>query len=185
MEFEHRLNKLYTHPLLGDLLDNGEIDFALLDVLSQLARAFSKQKSAALDPNYTEEWRDHFTDDSHPTGRIFQALLDLNILYKSKHYDMLFVEHSFYVSEVLEPYVARIYSRLTRRERLHFWLYKRAKGIKLGTQSSGLPFLTETSYSNRGVYNWSKQSPCWEFGELYYKLEPADTHIVSTAHIKP
>jgi hypothetical protein len=32
-EFEHRLNKLYTHPLLGEMLDNGEIDYAILDVL--------------------------------------------------------------------------------------------------------------------------------------------------------
>ena len=32
-EFSHRLNKLYTHPLLGDLLDSGEIDFAVLNIL--------------------------------------------------------------------------------------------------------------------------------------------------------
>ena len=37
-EFEYRLNKLYTHPLLGDLLDNGEIDYAILDVLEGLKR---------------------------------------------------------------------------------------------------------------------------------------------------
>lgn len=128
-----------------------------------------------MDPNHSEEWRDLLVDETHPTGRIFQALLDLNILYKSKHYDMLVIEHSFYVSEVLVPYVARIYSRLTLKERLHFWLYKRAKGIKLGTTTSGLPFLREVSYNNRGVHLWSKQSNCWEFGELYYKLEPADT----------
>lgn len=35
-EFEHRLNKLYTHPLLGDLLDSGEIDHAVLNMLEQL-----------------------------------------------------------------------------------------------------------------------------------------------------
>jgi hypothetical protein len=32
-EFENRLNKLYTHPLLGDLLDNGKIDFIILNYL--------------------------------------------------------------------------------------------------------------------------------------------------------
>ena len=32
-EFSHRLNKLYSHPLLGDLLDSGEIDFAILNIL--------------------------------------------------------------------------------------------------------------------------------------------------------
>jgi hypothetical protein len=35
-EFEYRLNKLYTHPLLGDLLDNGDIDYAILDFLDGL-----------------------------------------------------------------------------------------------------------------------------------------------------
>ena len=33
MEFENRLNKLYTHPRLGHLLDSGEIDFAILNLL--------------------------------------------------------------------------------------------------------------------------------------------------------
>ena len=37
-EYEYRLNKLYTHPLLGDMLDNGEIDYAILDVLEGLVK---------------------------------------------------------------------------------------------------------------------------------------------------
>jgi hypothetical protein len=32
-EFEYRLNKLYVNPLIGNLLDSGEIDFAILDFL--------------------------------------------------------------------------------------------------------------------------------------------------------
>ena len=40
----NRLNKLYTHPLLGDLLDNGNIEFAILDALE----AFKKIKSNAV-----------------------------------------------------------------------------------------------------------------------------------------
>lgn len=39
-EFENRLNKIYTHPLLGDLLDSGEIDFAVLNILEQLYKVF-------------------------------------------------------------------------------------------------------------------------------------------------
>lgn len=27
------MNKLYVHPELGDLLDNGEVDYAILDAL--------------------------------------------------------------------------------------------------------------------------------------------------------
>lgn len=40
----NRLNKLYTHPLLGDLLDNGNIEFAILDALE----AFKKIKNNAV-----------------------------------------------------------------------------------------------------------------------------------------
>ena len=35
-EFLYRLNKLYSHPLLGNLLDTGDIDYCILDVLEQL-----------------------------------------------------------------------------------------------------------------------------------------------------
>ena len=50
-EFENRLNKLYTHPLLGDLLDNGEIDYAVLSILEELYRIF-KTGDKALNPNF-------------------------------------------------------------------------------------------------------------------------------------
>jgi len=53
-EFEHRLNKLYTHPLLGDLLDSGEIDYAILNVLEQLLRSMESGHTA-LDP-VNKEW---------------------------------------------------------------------------------------------------------------------------------
>lgn len=97
LEYEHRLNKLYTHPLLGDLLDSGEIDFALLSALSELSRIFTNSPHAVLNPNSNDEAVALVTDASTPLGRIFQAMLDLNILYKSKHFDLLYVEHSFYV----------------------------------------------------------------------------------------
>ena len=35
-EFKNRLNRLYTHHLLGDLLDSGEIDYAVLNILEQI-----------------------------------------------------------------------------------------------------------------------------------------------------
>ena len=38
-EYEHRLNRLYTHPLLGDRLDSGEIDYAILNALEQVYKS--------------------------------------------------------------------------------------------------------------------------------------------------
>ncbi len=37
-QFEHRLNKLFTHHLLGDLLDSQEIDFAVMQILEQIVK---------------------------------------------------------------------------------------------------------------------------------------------------
>jgi hypothetical protein len=37
-EFLYRVNKLYTHPLLGDMLDTGEIDYLVLDALEEFSQ---------------------------------------------------------------------------------------------------------------------------------------------------
>jgi hypothetical protein len=89
---------------LGDLLDSGEIDVAVLNMLEQLYKALSDGKSVFY-PNKTDEARDMVMNSSHQTGRLFQALLDLNVLYKSKHFDLMYIEHSFYVQHVLKQYV--------------------------------------------------------------------------------
>lgn len=51
-EFEHRINKLYTHPLLGDLLDSGEIDFAVLNALEQIYKV-SKTGTALVGTTFS------------------------------------------------------------------------------------------------------------------------------------
>ena len=45
-----------------------------------------------------------FTDDNFMKHPIIKALLDVNILYKSKYFDYLYVEHSFYW-RLLDDYV--------------------------------------------------------------------------------
>lgn len=51
-EFLYRLNKLYSHTLLGDLLDNGDIDFAILDVIHELSK-LTKNNVLSIDSYYT------------------------------------------------------------------------------------------------------------------------------------
>lgn len=99
-EFEHRLNKLYTHPLLGELLDNGEIDFAILDFIEQLFE-ISKDGKTYLDPNARAGYLAMVCDRETRFGRIFQAAIDLNIVYKSKYLDMMYLEHNLYSQYVL------------------------------------------------------------------------------------
>lgn len=93
-EFENRLNKLYTHPLLGDLLDNGDIDYAILDVLEGLLKV--RGYTLAIFENYAKQ--------EFMKYNLIRALLDLNILFKGKYHDDLYVEHLLY-NQVIEKYV--------------------------------------------------------------------------------
>ena len=61
-EYKNRLNKLYTHPLLGDLLDNGEIDFAILNILEELYKV-SKNRQNALNSNYNDYSREQIRNN--------------------------------------------------------------------------------------------------------------------------
>lgn len=162
-EFECRLNKLYTHPRLGHLLDAGEIDFAVLNVLEQLYKVFKKGRTS-LHPNYSDAARAIVQSD------MFQALLDLNIIYKSKYYDLLHMEHPLYGMHVLPQYIESIREGMSRRDRLNYWLYKRAKGVSLGSKYGGLPVIKplQVSFGPAG-FVWSKEVQVAEFGELYYR----------------
>lgn len=82
-EFVYRLNKLYSHPLLGDLLDNGEIDYVILDVFEGLLK--NKKKTLSIGTEYASQ---EFM--KYP---IIRAILDSNIVFKSKYYSELNVEH--------------------------------------------------------------------------------------------
>jgi len=58
-------------------------------------------------------------------GRIFQAAIDLNIVYKSKYLDMMYLEHNLYSHYVLKDYIEDIRKTMTARERHQFYMYKR------------------------------------------------------------
>ena len=93
-EFRYRLNKLYVHPLLGDLLDSGDIDYAILDALEQ----FSIRDHLILHIN------DYHSIQEFMKYPIVKALLDNNIVYKSKYYNEMHIEHMLY-KDVLRDYV--------------------------------------------------------------------------------
>lgn len=160
-EFENRLNKLYTHPRLGHLLDSGEIDFAVLNILEQLHKVF-KEGKYVLNPNKTDAARLMVQD------HMFQALLDLNIVYKSKYYDMLYMDHQFYGMHVLGPYIESIREGMSRRDKINYWFYKRAKGVLLGSRLSAIPYIRNMQVNVSGVHVWTKKEMAAEFSELYY-----------------
>ena len=88
---------------------------------------------------------------------IIQAMLDLNILYKSKYYDCMHIEHSLYGELALKQYVADIKSQMSVREKLAYKYWKKTKDlVPLGKQYVGIPLLTRHS-RRRGGIAWSNK----------------------------
>lgn len=107
--------------MLGHLLDSGEIDFAVLNILEELYRCMQK---GVLNPNNSD-----YSQEFIRTDFMMQALLDLNILYKSKYFDIMHLEHFAYNELVLKDYIKNIRSTMSKKDMLRYWLYKRSKGV--------------------------------------------------------
>jgi len=122
------------------------------------------------------------SDETNPIGRLFLALLDLNIIYKSKYFDILYVEHSMYVNHVLKQFVERKKEELSFKERMQYKLFCRAKGVKLGTSYSGMPYLTDEQRP-KGEWLWTKTAYSWEFAELYYRLDKPEKEVQDTLNM--
>lgn len=156
-EFEYRLNKLYTHPLLGEMLDNGEIDYAVLDAVEEFGKL--KDKHLAIHSDYARQ--------EFMKYNIIKALLDQNILFKSKYYDELTLEHPMYY-KVMHQYAKDKLDSMNPYEHFRYQLFKKVKGLKMGSVSSGVPYVAAIHVRN-DLY--PKKSYAWgDVGELYYKL---------------
>jgi hypothetical protein len=68
------------------LLDSGEIDYAILDVLEMIVK--SKKKSMQILTHYAHNEFLYFP--------IIRALLDVNIMYKMKYHSIFHPEHYYY-----------------------------------------------------------------------------------------
>lgn len=98
--------------MLGDLLDNGEIDYAILDVLDIIYK--KRKKDLWLFGFYAKQ---EFL--RYP---IIKALLDLNILYKSKYYDYIMVEHRMYF-EIIKEYIDEKKIAMNQYERIRYKIF--------------------------------------------------------------
>ena len=72
---------------------------------------------------------------------IIQVMLDLNLLYKSKYFEILYIEHHFY-NEVIEQFVREKKSSMNQYEKIRYRLYRKIHGLKFGSFYSGVPPLT-------------------------------------------
>lgn len=139
-EFEYRLNKLYTHPLLGDLLDNGDIDYAILDILEGLLKM--KNTVISIETVYARQEFLKFP--------VIRAFLDLNLLFKSKYYDYVTVEHLYYL-EAVERHVRARKARMNKYEQMRYRLFRKVKGVPFGSKFSGVPLKTNLM-EKKGIF---------------------------------
>jgi hypothetical protein len=97
---------------------------------------------------------------------LFQAMSDCNITYKSKYYELYHVEHRLYI-KVLQDWVSTRKASMTALDKARYFLYKRQKGVKLGTKASMVPI--SQSLEKLRVQA-PKYSASWELAALYYEI---------------
>ena len=112
---------------MGHLLDDGDIDYAILDIFEELV----KYRHTQLGGNH-EYFRNELVHSF-----LFQALFDLNIIWKSKYYEYFQLEHALYFM-VVEDWISTRKSAMTQYELAGYWLYRKQYGIKLDWKS-GVP----------------------------------------------
>lgn len=96
-------------------------------------------------------------------------MLDYNILFKSKYYDEVSVEHFLYY-EVMAKYVQDKIDAMNGYEHMRYKIYRKVKGLKFGSEFSGVPRARQ-AFASRDLY--PKRSHRWgDIGELYYKISP-------------
>lgn len=83
---------MFLHPALGDLLDNGEIDFTLLNVFEELVKSSETGLSA----------NSYFARNELIVSPLFEALFDCNIIWKSKYFEYFVLEHRLYATVMHE-----------------------------------------------------------------------------------
>jgi len=115
-QFENRINKLFCHPLLGHLADNQDIDYAIMQVLSEIVKVQRNQKRLTIHTIYAQ--------NELLQTPIFKALFDCNIIWKSKYYEHFHLEHQLYV-HVVQDWLEQRYQGMNQYERICFWLYKK------------------------------------------------------------
>lgn len=115
------------HPKLGHLLDTNEIDFSIMQIFEELIRSSNTQLEAGnVYANY---------EILH--SPMFEALFDCNIIWKSKYYSYICVEHYFYIS-CMQDWVEQRCKAMNSYEHALYYLFKKQKGVRLGKQMDGV-----------------------------------------------
>jgi len=121
VKFQAKLNKFFTHSKLSAYLDDGSVDYRVLDFFELLI----KNKYDGL------------LYIGNPIGQVLlensviQALMDVNILYLRKYFSYLHLAKRSYVYYV-EDYIKEQKANMTLKQKLEYRAYRLKYGLELG-----------------------------------------------------
>lgn len=149
------------HPKLGHMLDDGTIDFALMQVLEQLIKY----------PTTIFSGNTRYVRNTLLVSPIFQALFDLNIIFKSKYWETWHVHHRLYV-DVINEHLQERRKKMSYYEKLQYRWFRRGP-IRFGWYIYGVHGIRKSDFNTKAS---AKNSVLWEVAEVYYDVpKHADT----------
>ena len=150
--FKHKIYSLYTRPDLEHLLDSGDIDFAILDLIESFTQC--KGEIYAVDCIGTE-----FKGNS-----LVRALVEENLLYQEKHYSYVNVGSQVYL-QFFRRWVKDKKAALTRVQRLDYKYYRITKGFHIRDMAIYKDRMDYTRFNDHKHYsNWDTDLYGNEYG---------------------
>lgn len=88
-------------------------------------------------------------------GRVFQACFDLNILYKSKYFDVFYLEHSLYYQLAIKEYLKTLKAEFTWKQAIQYkWFLRSRHSVRLGNYYNGYPGIWDVMDRRNNLWNW-------------------------------
>ena len=114
------------------MVDSGELDLHLLNLFEELV-------ATSQNLIYVNSY---YAINEVMVSPLFEACFDCNIIWKSKYYGYFTLDNPL-SAFVINQWVEERRATMNPYDRLLFWLFKKSKGIKLGSGAQGLPKIKE------------------------------------------
>jgi len=166
--FRNKLNKFYTHPLVTELLDQGKLDYLLLDFFEKMCSQYIEgmiYTGPTLAQTYILE------------NPVVKALVDVGILYERKYFSVLQMSRRTYIKYAIEFYRERR-AKMSAFEKLEYQRYNKKHGMSR--------FMQELAYSqiykDKYMYEEPKLDLKHEIRDYYPASDPDTMNNSSGYH---
>ena len=144
-KFQYKISCLYSRPEVQYLLDQGSLDYAVLDVLNN----FSKTPEITVPGPIGEELKQK---------SIIRAFIELGLLYAEKHQSFMSCRRVY--RKFFKRYYEAEVKKMTILQRLDFLYWRAVKGIHVTGMNENLERNIKSSYND------TKEEADWDV-DLY------------------